>query len=157
MPTIRYSITIEAPIERVFDLARDVEVHCQTAAFTRERAVGGKTSGLLEVGDTITFEGVHFGIRQRLTARITEFELPHRFVDEMVSGAFRSLRHVHTFEEVEGGTRMTDTISWTSPYGLFGRIADWFVGRHLWRFAERRNGELKRIAEAPFTPPPHPC
>ena len=138
---------IEAPIDRVFDLARDVEVHCQTAAFTQERAVGGKTSGLLDLGDTITFEGVHFGTRQRLTARVVEFDRPHRFVDEMISGAFQSMRHVHEFEAVDGGTRMTDTITWTSPYGLFGRVADLFVGPHLRRFLRRRNGELKRIVE----------
>jgi ligand-binding SRPBCC domain-containing protein len=147
MPTIQTSIFIVAPIERVFNLARDVDVHCQTAAFSRERAVGGKTLGMLELGDAITFEGVHFGIRQRLTARIIEFDPPKRFVDEMVSGAFRSLRHVHQFEEVNGGTHMQDTITWESPLGVLGRVADLFVGPHLRRFLKRRNDELKRIAE----------
>lgn len=138
---------IAAPVDRVFDLARDVETHCRTAAFTRERVFGGKTSGLLELGDLITFEGVHLGIRQRLTARVVEFDPPQRIVDEMVSGAFRSLRHVHEFREVGGATQMTDTVLWTSPLGMLGRIADLVVGPHLRRFLERRNAELKRIAE----------
>jgi hypothetical protein len=30
---------IAAPVARCFDLARDVGVHCQTAAFTAERAI----------------------------------------------------------------------------------------------------------------------
>lgn len=147
MPTLRYESIIEAPVRRVFDLARDVETHLRTAAFTHERVVGAKTSGLLELGDLITFEGVHLRIRQRLTARVVEFDHPHRFVDEMVSGAFRSLRHVHEFAEENGATRMTDTIHWTSPLGVLGRIADLFVGPDLLRFLQRRNGELKRIAE----------
>src|SRR5436190_7571691 len=102
---------IDAPIERCFDLARDVQAHCRTAAFTRERVVGGKSTGLLELGDQVTFEGTHFGIRQRLTSAIVEFDRPHRFVDEMVSGAFKSLRHVHDFESQDSKTIMRDTIA----------------------------------------------
>lgn len=101
MTTIVVETRINAPIELCFDLARDVEMHLKTAAATGERAVAGRTSGLLELGDVVTFEGVHFGIRQRLTAKIVELDRPRRFVDEMVSGAFASMRHVHEFT-VEG-------------------------------------------------------
>ena len=156
MPVISVPTVIQAPIELVFDLARNVDVHCKTAAFTLERIVGGRTVGLLELGETVTFEGSHFLIRQRLTARIVEFEAPNRFVDEMVSGAFRSLRHVHEFVAIEGGTIMTDTIVWTSPLGLLGKLADLFVRPHLRRFLEKRNRELKGIAES-FTPSSNPC
>jgi hypothetical protein len=55
MPTIVVETRIAAPVERCFDLARDVDVHLRTAASTGERAVGGKTSGLLELGDVVTF------------------------------------------------------------------------------------------------------
>jgi len=134
-------------LERCFDLARDVEVHCQTAAFSKERAVGAITSGLLKLGDTITFEGVHFGIRQRLTAKIVEFDRPNRFADEMVSGAFRSLRHVHEFETRGTATVMRDSIIWVSPLGILGILADPFIAPHLRSFLRRRNHELKRIAE----------
>jgi ligand-binding SRPBCC domain-containing protein len=151
LPTLTTSTAIGAPIDRVFDLARDVDVHCRTTAFTQERAVGGKTCGLLDLGDIVTFEGVHFGIRQRLTARIVELDRPHRFADEMVSGPFRSLRHVHEFQTTDHGTLMTDTITWTSPLGPIGRSADLVIGRHLRRFLERRNGALKRIAELAWT------
>ena len=155
MPTIMVTTEIEGPIERCFDLARDVEVHRRTAAFTKERVVGGKLSGLLELGDQVTFEGVHFGIRQRLTSKIVEMDRPHRFVDEMVSGAFKSLRHVHDFEKwhvnefetSEYKTVMTDIITWVSPFGILGRIADLFAGPHLLCFLRRRNQELKLLAE----------
>src|SRR5580658_6841360 len=93
MTTIIVETRIAAPIEVCFDLARDVDAHLQTSSSTNERAVGGKTSGLLELGDVVTFEAVHFGIRQRLTSRVVELEHPRRFVDEMVEGTFASLRH----------------------------------------------------------------
>lgn len=150
MPCITEVTRIEAPVELCFDLARDVEVHCRTAAATQERVVGGVLSGLLGPDDTVTFEGMHFGIRLRLTARIVEFDPPHRFVDEMVSGPFRSLRHVHEFSAEPDGTRMTDTITWSSPLGALGRLADLLVGPHLRRFLQQRNRELKRIANAGY-------
>lgn len=140
-----------APAETCFDLARDVEVHCRTAAATGERVVGG-ASGRLELGDEVTFEGTHFGLRLRLTARIVELTPPHHFVDEMQEGPFRSLSHRHEFHLVPGGTRMVDTLNWSSPAGWLGRAADPFIRAHLLRFLRQRNSELKRLAETATAP-----
>jgi ligand-binding SRPBCC domain-containing protein len=141
---------IVAPPEVVFDLARDVSVHVESAAFSRERAVApGRTEGLLDLGDIVTFEGVHFFfLRLRFTVRIVELVRPHRFVDELERSAFRRLRHVHEFEEREGATLMRDTLDWTSPLGLLGRIADaLFVTGHMQRFVRRKQLALKKVAE----------
>ena len=150
MPRLVVETTIKASAERCFDLARDISVHCRTASHTRERAVAGVREGLIELGETVTFEGVHFGIRQRLTARISEFEFPCRFVDEMSEGAFESMRHIHEFLPVERGCVMRDTLIWTSPFGLIGRVADFLVlERYLRRFLLLRNAKLREIAENP--------
>ncbi|MFY9620082.1 MAG: hypothetical protein WAM70_13450 [Pyrinomonadaceae bacterium] len=77
---------IAAPIELCFDLARDVETHLATAAHTQERIVGGKSCGLLELGDELTFEAVHLGVRQKLSSRVVECDRPYRFIDQMISG-----------------------------------------------------------------------
>jgi ligand-binding SRPBCC domain-containing protein len=140
---------IAAPIERVFDLARDVEAHNRSASFSGERCVEpGRTSGLLELGDLVTFEGVHFGLRQRVTAKIIEVDRPRRFVDELVRSAFKRLRHEHDFEERDAGTLMRDTLEWTSPFGILGRIADaLFVRRHMEWFVTTKQRALKAIAE----------
>ena len=149
MPIVTLVTQINAPIERCFDLCRDLDVHNQTVAHTQERLVGTKTSGLAEWGDVLTFEAVHLGIRQRLTSKITEFDRPVLFADEMVSGAFQSLRHVHTFTTIDGGTLMRDRLEWTSPLGLLGVLADWlFLERYMRRFLIIRNRNLKAIAEA---------
>ncbi len=149
MPSLTVETRILAPADLVFDLARDVATHCATAAFTGERAVAGVTDGRLVLGDEVTFEAVHLGFRQRLAARIVEFEPPDRFVDEMLTGAFSSLRHEHEFRAVEGGTLMRDTLTWRSPWGVLGRLADRLVvAAHLRDFLTRRNANLKRMAEA---------
>jgi len=62
---------INAPTERCFDLARDIAFHQRSVAHTAERAIGGVTGGLIALGETVTWEATHFGVRQRLTVRIT--------------------------------------------------------------------------------------
>jgi ligand-binding SRPBCC domain-containing protein len=148
MSTITVETKIHAPVDLCFDLARDVAVHCATAAQTQERVVAGKTSGLLELGDQITFEAVHFGVRQRLCSKIVEYDRPHRFTDQMVSGAFKSLRHVHEFETLGDSTLMRDILEWESPLGVLGVVADKLaVERHMRNFLIERNQELKKLAE----------
>jgi ligand-binding SRPBCC domain-containing protein len=148
MTTIIVETRIAAPIDVCFDLARDVDAHLKTSSSTAERAVGGKTSGLLDLGDVVTFEAVHFGIRQRLTSKIVEFDRPRRFVDEMVKGAFASLRHVHEFVVDGGSVVMRDTLTWRSPLGLLGVVADkLFVEGHMRAFMMKKQSELKEYAE----------
>lgn len=139
---------IRAPLELCFDLARNVEVHCKTVGHTRERAVGGVTTGLLEMGDSVTWEAVHFGLKQRLTVKITEYERPHRFVDEQTSGSFQRLKHLHEFKPTPEGTLMTDRFEFEAPFGILGQTVDaLFLQRYLRRLLTHRITELKAIAE----------
>src|SRR5262249_22735682 len=131
-----------------FDLSRSIDVHVASTAHTEERAVAGVTSGLMGLGDEVTWEAVHLGVRQRLTSRITEFDRPRRFVDEMVRGAFARFRHEHEFRAIGEVTRMLDIFDFTSPLGILGRLADAvFLERYVLRLLERRNEHIKRVAE----------
>jgi ligand-binding SRPBCC domain-containing protein len=156
MPIIRLQTDIGASPERCFDLARDVAAHVRSTTATNERPVGPITTGLLGLGDEVTWEARHFGIQQRLTARITVYERPRRFVDEMVRGAFARLRHEHLFEPRGAATRMTDVFDYTPPLGLLGRMADaMFLRSYLRRFLAVRAGVLKDLAER--SPPDLGC
>jgi len=149
MPVIVLRTRVAAPPARCFDLARDVELHQRSTAASRERAVAGVTAGLLGAGDEVTWEATHFGIRQRLTSRITEFDPPNRFVDEMVRGAFARFRHEHQFLSVPEGTDMVDVFDYTSPLGPLGRLADGlFLRRYMTTLLRERNAYLKRAAES---------
>jgi ligand-binding SRPBCC domain-containing protein len=156
LTTITIETRIAAPIELCFDLARDVDTHMRTSAGHQERVVGGRMSGLLDLGDTVTWEAVHFLVRQRLTSRITEFDRPRHFVDEMVKGAFASLRHVHQFSVDGESTVMIDTLSWRSPLGILGVIADKLaVERHMRTFITRKQHNLRLVAETLATQRPN--
>jgi ligand-binding SRPBCC domain-containing protein len=148
VPTIRLETFIGAPIERCFDLMRNVDAHAQSTFKTRERAVGGKISGLLGEGDEVTWEAVHFGVKQRLTARVTHCAPPHAFEDEMVRGAFKSFVHRHTFRQEAGGTVMVDDFTYRSPLGLLGVLADkLFLERYMRAFLNERARALKQMGE----------
>lgn len=148
MPVVEVSIRIDAPIELCFDLARDIDLHMLSTEGTDEKAVAGVTHGLIGLGEEVTWEATHFGIRQRLTSRITAFDRPHRFRDSQVSGAFRRFDHDHIFTVESGATLMRDIFDYDSPFGLLGRCADsLFLKSYMRRFLEKRVQAVKRAAE----------
>jgi ligand-binding SRPBCC domain-containing protein len=148
MPRIELTLDIQAPIDRCFDLARSVDVHVQSTASTKERAVAGVTSGLMHLGDEVTWEARHLGVRQRLTTRITAYERPYYFRDSQVRGAFARFDHDHYFEALpDGRTRMRDVFDFTSPLGLLGAIVDrLLLTSYMRRFLLRRNEAIARLA-----------
>ena len=93
MATIVMETIINASQQRCFDLARSIDLHLQSTVSTGERVVAGKTSGLVELSDEITWEATHFGVRQRLTVKIIEMSHYTSFTDCMVMGAFKSMNH----------------------------------------------------------------
>ena len=73
---------------------------------------------------------------------------PVHFRDSMVSGAFAGFVHDHHFEEIPGGTRMTDVFDYTAPLGWLGVLADvLFLERYLRRLLEERNEVIRSLAE----------
>lgn len=148
MPIVRLSTPIAAPIERCFDLARNIDLHQDSLQHTDERAVAGVTRGLIGPGEHITWEATHFGVRQRLTVEITGFARPEYFVDEMRAGAFARFTHLHLFRPTAAGTVMIDHFDYASPLGPLGRLADiLFLERYMRRLLQERNGAIKRVAE----------
>lgn len=149
MPIIEITTTVAAPAERVFDLARSIDLHTASTSGTNEQAVAGVTTGLIGAGDEVTWRAKHFGVWQRLTVRITEFNRPVHFRDVMLRGAFKRMAHDHYFESVGRETLMRDVFDFESPFGIFGRIADQlFLKRYMQSFLLDRNQILKAIAES---------
>ena len=132
MAGFRIVTKIAAPIELCFNLARDIDFHTRSLAHTEERAVAGRTTGLIGLNESVRWEARHFGIRQRLTTLITELNYPHHFRDVMTSGAFHAFAHYHRFRIQQGVTLMIDEVVFQSLPSLPGRLVDaLFMTRHL--------------------------
>jgi len=148
MTEIEVVTSIGAPPAVCFDLALDADFHADSLASTGERVVARPAGGLLALGDEVTFEGRHLGMRRRLTARIEAFDRPRHFRDVMTRGAFRSFVHDHHFEAVGAGTRMVDRVRFAAPGGMLGVMVERAVlRRYLMRLLTERGQALKREAE----------
>lgn len=150
MTRIRLETRIHAPIERVFDLARDIDLHARSMTATGEDAVAGRTSGRIGLGETVTWRARHFGRWWTLTSRITTLDSPTTFADEQVAGPFLRFEHVHRFDPTPDGTLMVDLWHHTAPFGLLGWVADQvLLTRHMRGLLQTRNAALKAEAERP--------
>ena len=148
MPVIEIETLIEAPAEIVFDLSRSIDLHKLSTADTNEEAIAGVTSGLISMNESVTWRARHFGVYQTLTSKITAFDRPKFFVDEMVKGAFRSFRHEHHFAQQNNTTVMRDIFDYKSPLGYLGNLADiLFLKRYMTRLLTTRNEMIKEFAE----------
>lgn len=148
MPIIELETLIHADIEICFDLARSIDFHSLTTAKTKEKAIAGRTSGLIELGETVTWEAVHLGIKQHLTSKITAMEIPFHFRDEMQQGTFRSIKHDHYFEKKGEQTIMKDIFRFESPLGLLGSFFNKvFLTNYMRKFLVERNQMIKEYAE----------
>ena len=151
MPTLELQTIIQAPVETCFDLSRSVDLHLLSTAGTGEKVAAGRTSGLLELNEDITWRAKHFGVWQNLTSRITEFDYPNRFISEMQRGAFRKLHHVHLFKKEGTGSRMTDVFTFEAPFGVLGKLMCYLVlTNYMKGFLLKRNELIKKTAEKPI-------
>ena len=149
MPIIKIELTVDAPVERVFDLARCIDLHEATMSKHKEKAVGGVMKGLIGMDESVTWEAMHFGIKQKLTSKITAFERPKHFRDSMVKGAFRRFDHDHFFEQSGEQTLMKDVFDYDSPLGILGKIVDaLFLEKYMREMLAERNQIIKKIAES---------
>lgn len=148
MPVIDLKTTINADIELCFDLSRSIDVHKISTAKTREKAIAGITSGLIKLDETVTWQAVHFGIRQKLTTKITAFDRPFYFRDEQQKGAFKYFIHDHFFEKQKDHIVMRDVFHFRAPFGLAGKIFEKLIlTRYMKSLLEERNSVIKDFAE----------
>ena len=149
MPILKLKTIINADIQIVFDLSRSIDLHKISTKHTNEEAVAGKTSGLIELGEQVTWRAKHFGMYQNLTSKITNYKNPNYFTDEMVSGAFKSFKHEHHFEYINNQTVITDHFEYISPFGVFGKLIDsLFLKKYMINLLDKRNQTIKEFAES---------
>lgn len=148
MPHIHLTTFIAAPVERVFDLSRSINLHQVSTASTNEKAIAGVMNGLISLGETVTWEAKHLFKKRQFTSKITSMECPGSFTDEMIQGDFTSFYHEHHFKAVHNGTILIDKINFETPYGMIGKIANSiFLRSYLEKFLVKRNAVIKEYAE----------
>lgn len=148
MPKIELTTEINSTIDICFDLSRSIDLHKISTEQTNEQAVAGITSWLINLNEFVTWQATHFGIRQKLTSKITEFNRPKYFKDEQQKGAFKSFYHEHKFEQIGDKVIMTDIFDFQSPFGILGNIFNELIlTKYLRKLLIDRNKVIKEFAE----------
>ena len=152
MVTLEDLTVIHAPIERCFDLARSVEVHLAGNVHSGEsaKAIAGVTSGLVGLGQRVTWRAKHFGVWHSLTSEITVMDRPAYFQNIMIEGIFRFMKHDHFFRPLSRDeTEMKSVYCFAAPLPVLGRLAEVaFLGRYMQALLRERNAAVKEIAES---------
>jgi ligand-binding SRPBCC domain-containing protein len=149
MPTIHLETIINADIKICFDLSRSIDLHKISTAKTKEKAIAGITTGLVNTGDFVTWEAIHFGIKQQLTSKISKVSPYVHFRDEQLKGAFKYFIHDHYFKTENDKVVMVDNFEFSSPYGFIGKIFDKLIlTNYMKGFLIERNQTIKEYAES---------
>lgn len=70
------------------------------------------------------------------------------FIDEMLKGDFKMMKHEHHFSFAEGKTIMQDIFSFEVSFGLIGKIACcFFLTNYMSNLLRQRNTVIKEYAE----------
>ena len=148
MTTIKIITIYNAPIEKVFNINRDIDIHQQSATQTNEKAIAGITSGLINKNETVTWKGKHFGFYITHQSIISKMIYPTYFIDEQLKGHFKNFKHKHIFEQKENNVEVTDLLEYETPFGILGKLFDKIVLKnYLTNFILQRNAILKKLVD----------
>lgn len=149
MSSIHLTTFIAAPVSRVFDLARSIDMHKQSMKNHKEEAVAGIRFGLIEKNESVTWKAKHFFKTRFFRSEITEMKKPDMFIDVQVKGDFKMMKHVHHFKTCDNGTIMIDLLDFEPPYGTVGQLfSKLYLTRYMKNLLEQRNKVLKEFAES---------
>lgn len=148
MTRLHFKTMINSEKEIVFDLSRSIDIHLDSMSKTKEKAILGKTRGYIEIGETVTWKGKHFGVYLTHTAKITQMNKYDSFTDEMIQGHFKTFIHHHRFSTENKTTIMIDDIYYETPFGILGKMFDeLLLKKYLTKLIIERNTYLKLVAE----------
>lgn len=149
MPTIHLTTFIAAPVDRVFDLSRNISLHKISMQHTNEVAVAGITAGLINKDDTVTWKGKHLFKTRFFTSRIIEMVPYEKFTDKMIKGDFTSFQHEHFFKPAENGTIIIDIVQYETPYSWLGKMVNkFYLNNYLEKLIYHRNEVIRQYAES---------
>jgi len=142
---MRQELWLDAPPAEVFPFFADAHnLPDITPQFLNFRVVRAPDDGMTE-GTTIDYRLSLHRLPMRWRSRIDVWDPPRTFVDTQVRGPYKSWRHTHEFEPLDGGTLVRDIVRYELPFGALGQ---WVAGDRVERdlaliFAYRRTRLLE--------------
>jgi uncharacterized membrane protein len=142
MATLEISIVINRPVEEVFAFVSNSENYPKWSSWSREVKI--TSAGPIGVGTTYRAVVTFLGRRIEGEIECTEYEPNRSYATKSTSGPFPAESRV-TFERVEGGTRVTNTLV-AEPGGFF-KLAEPLLVSMIKRQFEANMANLKDLME----------
>jgi ligand-binding SRPBCC domain-containing protein len=73
---------------------------------------------VMQPGTLIDYKLQLHGLPIRWRSKISDWDPPLQFIDEQVKGPYRYWHHLHSFDEVDGGTLVRDIVHYAVPFGF---------------------------------------
>ena len=120
--TLRSEQWVPRPIEEVFAFFSDPRnLEALTPPWLNFHVILSN-SVPIAAGTEIRYRLGWHGVPIRWTTEIRRWNPPHRFVDVQRSGPYKLWSHMHTFESLDGGTKIRDVVRYALPFGILGRM-----------------------------------
>ena len=74
---------------------------------------------------------LYFGLKNRWTTYIHDYDPPHRFTDIQLKGPNSYWHHTHEFKQTKEGTLIIDNIRFLLPLGWVGKLGYHLVMKHI--------------------------
>jgi len=136
---------LPAPLENVFSFfSRPENLQALTPPFLDFQLV--EVPQEMRAGSLIRYKLRLRGLPIRWTTKITEWDPPHGFKDDQLSGPYALWHHEHRFVAERGGTTMFDKVSYALPLGILATPAHWlFVRRDIENIFDYREKRMKDL------------
>lgn len=141
--TLSTELLIEKPIDKVFSYFSDAHNLVEITPLKMKLVVLTPPPIEMQIGTLIDYRLKLKGIPLRWQSEITEWNPPHKFVDEQRKGPYRVWIHTHIFDETDQGTIVRDRVEYAV---LGGQIVDKLLVRpDLQKIFEYRSKRLQEI------------
>lgn len=142
--SLAWSVRIRRPPEAVFQFCLD-GANFQKIAPNRVEPVKETDETIVKLDHVYPFRQWTAGIPTRWTMHVVELVPNERFVDELLRGPMRYVRHTHVFEKAGSGTVYTDLLEYRPYTGPL--LQHLFVKGEMHRTFAHRQREMKRLLE----------
>ena len=133
---------MRAPIEKVWNFYTDIN-HLEIITPPKLKLkVIDTTKDKISIGQECTISAKML-TRKRWRSKIVACTT-YEYTDEMLEGPFKKWKHVHKFNEIgRDETEIIDEIDFELPYGIIGRLANFYIIHFLEKIFENRRVATK--------------
>lgn len=99
-------------------------------------------------GQIISYKvGIFPLIKSNWVTEITSVKPLEYFIDEQRFGPYAMWHHEHHFKKVDTGVIMIDKVTYKLPFGILGRLSNFFIKKQLKEIFEFRSLTLQEVLQ----------